>query len=247
MEKIFNFPIQDLHADFSAPSFDQIRKGNLLRIYLKEFVLNEVTKNISIEKKQLEDAKRIFYKEKNINDNTKLNKFLLFNGINEKDLEYQISLPLKIEKLSNYVLEVKIENHFLKRKDELDLYKYNAIRVKESDLAHEIYFQLEGGESNFFDLSRKYSLDKKIFPEGIVGPKNAVGLHPVIKEKLRTYDNGDLIKPFQIDNWWLIIKLLEKEQASLDQNTSKQMALELCEIFVHDKVNDLIKKNFRNL
>ena len=247
MEKIFNFPIQDLHADFSAPSFDQIRKGNLLRIYLKEFVLNEVTKNIYIEKKQLEDAKKIFYKEKNINNSTKLNEFLLFNGINEKDLEYQISLPLKIEILSTYVLEKKIESHFLKRKDELDLYRYNVIRVNGSDLAHEIYFQLEGGESNFFDLSRTYSLDKKNFPDGVVGPKNTVGLHPVIKEKLKSYDIGNLIKPFQIDKWWLIIKLLEKKQAILDQNTSKQMALELCEIFVHDKVNDLIKKNFRNL
>ena len=56
MEKIFSFPIHDFHNDFSAPSFDQIRKGNLLRIYLKEYVLNEITKNISIEKKQLEDA-----------------------------------------------------------------------------------------------------------------------------------------------------------------------------------------------
>ena len=247
MDKIFNFPIQDLHTDFSSPSFDQLRKGNLLRIYLKELVVNEITKNISIEKKQLENAKSNFYKEKNIRDSSQLNEFLLFNGINEKDLDYQISLPLKIEKLSKNVLEVKIENHFLKRKDELDLYKYNAIRVKESDLAHEIYFQLEGGESNFFDLSRKYSLDKKIFPEGIVGPKNAVGLHPVIREKLRNNDIGNLIKPFQIDNWWLIIKLLEKKEASLDQNTSKQMALELCEIFVHDKVNELIKTNFRNL
>ena len=43
------------------------------------------------------------------------------------------------------------------------------------------------------------------------------------------------------------LKILKKKQASLDKNTSKQMALELCEIFVHDKVNELIKKNFRNL
>ncbi len=247
MDKIFKFPIQDFHADISSPSFEQLRKGNLLRIYLKELVVNEITKNISIEKKQLENAKRNFYKEKNIRDSSQLNQFLLFNGINEKDLDYQISLPLKIEKLSKNVIEIKIENHFLKRKDQLDLYKYNAIRVKESDLAHEIYFQLEGGESNFFDLSRKYSLDKKIFPEGIVGPKNSVGLHPVIREKLRNYDIGNLIQPFQIDNWWLIIKLLEKKESSLDQNTSKQMARELCEIFVHDKVNELIKKNFRYL
>ena len=247
MDKIFNFPIQDLHCDFSSPSFDQLRKGNLLRIYIKELVVNEITKNISIEKKQLENAKSNFYKEKNIRDSSQLNEFLLFNGINEKDLDYQLSLPLKIKKLSKNVLEVKIENHFLKRKDELDLYKYNAIRVKDSDLAHEIYFQLENGESDFFELSRKYSLDKKMFPDGVIGPKNAVGLHPLIREKLRNYNIGNLIKPFQIDNWWLIIKLLEKREASLDQNTSKQMALELCEIFVHDKVNELIKNNFRNL
>ena len=215
MDKIFNFPIQDLHCDFSSPSFDQLRKGNLLRIYIKELVVNEITKNISIEKKQLENAKSNFYKEKNIRDSSQLNEFLLFNGINEKDLDYQLSLPLKIKKLSKNVLEVKIENHFLKRKDELDLYKYNAIRVKESDLAHEIYFQLENGESNFFELSRKYSLDKKIFPEGIVGPKNSVGLNPVIREKLRNYDIGNLIKPFQIDNWWLIIKLFERERQVL--------------------------------
>ena len=50
-------------------------------------------------------------------------------GINEEDLEYQISLPLKLEILSNQVNQSRIENHFLKRKDELDLYKYNVIRM----------------------------------------------------------------------------------------------------------------------
>ena len=38
MDKIFNFAIQDLDYDFSSPSFDQLRKGNLLRIYIKELV-----------------------------------------------------------------------------------------------------------------------------------------------------------------------------------------------------------------
>ena len=234
MDTIFNFTIPEIGADFLTPSFDKIRKGNLLRVYVKELVINKITEQISIERNQVEEAKNIFFKENKLIDNNRLNQFLLYKGINEEDLEYQISLPLKLEILSNQVNQSRIENHFLKRKDELDLYKYNVIRIDNSDLAHEIYFQLEGGESNFFDLSRRYSLDKKIFPDGVVGPKNTVGLHPVIKEKLRTYDNGDLIKPFQIDKWWLIIKLLEKKEAILDQNTSKQMALELCEIFVHD-------------
>ena len=246
MDKIFNFAIPELDADFLIPSFEQIRKGNLLRVYLKELVINKITEQISIERNQVEDAKHNFFKENKLIDNNRLNHFLLYKGINEEDLEYQISLPLKLELLSNQVNQSRIENHFLKRKDELDLYKYNVIRIENSDLAHEIYFQLEGKESNFKNLSNQYSLDKEVFPEGIVGPKNLVGTHPKIKEKLRNYDIGNLIKPFQIDKWWLIIKLLDRKQAKLDKKTCKIMALELFDIFVQDKVSELIKNYFIN-
>ena len=70
-------------------------------------------------------------------------------------------------------------------------------------------------------------------------------MHPLIIEKLRNFEIGTLIKPFQIDNWWLIIKLLEKKQAKLDKKTRKLMALELCEMFVQDNVSDLIKKKLK--
>ena len=244
MEKIFNFAIPEIEEDTLTISFDQIRKGNLLRVYLKELVIKKITEHISLEKKQIEDTKNIFFKENKLFDTIRLNQYLIYKGINEEDLEYQLTLPLKLEILSSQVSQNKIENHFLKRKDELDLYKYNVIRIDNSDLAHEIYFQLEGKESNFRKLSNQYSLDKEIFPEGIVGPKNLVGTHPELKEKLRNYDIGNLIKPFQIDNWWLIIKLLDKKQARLDKRTCRIMALELCDIFIQDKVSELIKNYF---
>ena len=238
MDKIFNCTIPEIEAEFLNPSLDKIRKGNLLRVYVKELVINKITEKISIERNQ--------FKENKLFDSNLLNQFLLYKGINEADLEYQICLPLKLEILSNQVNQSRIENHFLKRKDELDLYKYNVIRIDDSDLAHEIYFQLEGKESNFRKLSNQYSLDKEVFPEGVVGPKNLVGAHPQIKEKLRNYDIGNLIKPFQIDKWWLIIKLLDRKQAKLDKKTCKIMALELFDIFVQDKVSELIKNYIKN-
>ena len=241
MDKIFNCTIPEIEDDFPTPSLNQIRKLNLLRIYLKEFVIDKITEQIVIERNQIEEAKNIFFQKNKLFDKHRLNQFLLYKGINEEDLEYQISLPLKLEILSNQVNQSDIENHFLKRKDELDLYKYNVIRIDNGDLAHELYFQLEGKESNFRKLSNQYSLDKEIFPEGIVGPKNLVGMHPKIKEKLRNYDIGNLIEPFQIDDWWLIIRILDRKQAKLDKKTCKIMALELCDIFIQDKVNELIR------
>jgi len=244
MEKIFNFAIPEIDTDFLTPSIDKIRKGNLLKVYLKELVINKITEQIYIERNQIEHAKNNFFKENKLFDNNRLKQFLLYRGINEKDLEYQLSLPLKLEILSNKVNQTKIENHFLKRKDELDLYKYNVIRINNCDLAHEIYFQLEGKESTFKRLSNQYSLDKEIFPEGIVGPKNLVGTHPVIKEKLRNFNNGNLIKPFQINNSWLVIKLLDRKEAKLDKKTCKMMSLELCDIFVQNKVSELIENYY---
>jgi len=246
MEKIFDFSINNISSEFLNISFNQIKKGNLLRIYLKEIVLNELTKNINVSQSQFENAREKFYKDKNIFNDNDLNNYLLFNGISQKDLEYQINLPVKIDILSKKVPQNKIEKHFLKVKDALDLYTYNVIRVENSNLAHEIYFQLEGGESNFLILSNKYSLDKKNFPNGVVGPRNLVGMHPLIIEKLRNYDVGTLIKPFQINNWWLIIKLLEEKQAMLDEETTKRIAFELCEIFIQNKVSEILKKNIEH-
>ena len=247
MEKIFNFTIPEIKDEFLTPSFDQIRKGNLLRIYLKEIVINKITEKIHIQKNQLADAKKTYFKENKLFDSERLKQFLLYKGINEKELEYQISLTLKLDKLSNEVNQNQIENHFLKRKDELDLYKYNVIRIDDCDLAHEIYFQLEGKESDFKKLSNQYSLDKEVFPEGIVGPRNLVGTHHQIREKLRNNDVGNLIKPFQIQNWWLIIKLIELKKAKLDEKTYKLMAVELCEIFIQNKVSELIKDKFAKI
>lgn len=246
MEKIFDFSNSIISSKFLNISFDQIKKGNLLRIYLKEFVLNELTKKIPVNQSQFEHAREKFYEDNNISNDNDLKNYLLFNGINREDLEYQINLPVKIDLLSRKVPQNKIEKHFLKVKDELDLYTYNVIRVENSNLAHEIYFQLEGGESNFLILSNKYSLDKKTFPNGVVGPRNLVGMHPLIIEKLRNYDVGTLIKPFQINNWWLIIKLLEEKQAMLDEQTTKRIAFELCEIFIQNKVSEIIKKNIEH-
>ena len=130
MEKIFDFSINNISSEFLNISFNQIKKGNLLRIYLKEFVLNELTKNINLSQSQFENAREKFYKDKNIFNDNDLNNYLLFNGINQKDLEYQITLPVKIDILSKKVPQNNIEKHFLKVKDELDLYTYNVIRVE---------------------------------------------------------------------------------------------------------------------
>ena len=80
MEKIFDFSINNISSEFLNISFNQIKKGNLLRIYLKEFVLYELTKKINVSQSQFENAREKFYKDNNIfNDNDLKNYLLFFN------------------------------------------------------------------------------------------------------------------------------------------------------------------------
>ena len=63
MDTIFNCTIPEIEADCLIPSLDKIRKGNLLRVYLKELVINKITEQIHIERNQIEEAKSNFFKE----------------------------------------------------------------------------------------------------------------------------------------------------------------------------------------
>ena len=78
MDKIFNCTMPEIEAEFLNPSLDKIRKGNLLRVYLKELVINKITEQISIERNKVEEAKNIFFKENKLIDNNRLNQFLLY-------------------------------------------------------------------------------------------------------------------------------------------------------------------------
>ena len=81
------------------------------------------------------------------------------------------------------------------------------MRVSEEGLANELYLQITEEDVNFKELINKYSegLEKKT--NGIIGPSPISKTHPILQEKLRSAKQGQLIKPFKIENWWLIVRL----------------------------------------
>ena len=106
-------------------------------------------KDISLTKTEFNDEISNFYDKNSINDSNNLNKYLEFYGITEEDLQHQILLPLKILKFSKNMFQNKVDSYFLKRKESLDKYTYNILRLDNPDLASELYFQLQEKESDF--------------------------------------------------------------------------------------------------
>jgi parvulin-like peptidyl-prolyl isomerase len=212
-----------------------LTKSNLVRPLIKSFIINNLIEDINLTNSEVNEECSKFYESKGIIDSINLNKYLAHYGITEEDLKHQILLPLKILKFSKEFFQKKVDTHFLKRKESLDMYTYNILRLDNFDLAYELYFQLQDKESDFNNLSFQYSIDSNIFPNGIAGPRSLDGLHPKIVEVLKSASPGILIEPFAVERWWLIIKIIEKNQASLDFQNSNLMFQELFDKYVEEK------------
>ena len=158
-----------------------------------------------------------------------------------QDYHQQILIDLKKYLFAKTNFQNEIENYFFQKKEELDTYIFNIIRLKNKDLAHELFFRLEEGESNFNFLAKKYAIYSDLYPEGIYGPVTIKGFHPTIKEKLIGSSEGDLLQPFQADDWWIIIKLIEKKEAKLDYLMKKNLFLEMFNEFVNKITNEILK------
>ena len=115
----------------------------------------------------------------------------------------------------------------------MDQYTYSLITVKESDLAYELYLQIDSEEAEFSALAKKYSSEGNTNKMGVIGPQGLGNVHPVLKEKLLTAKKGELLNPFKIDNWWVIVRLEEKVEAKLDDFVRQRITLSLFDKWVN--------------
>ena len=220
--------------------------GNMLPNMVKNFLIYSLVKEISLEQNIFDkEIKNFYLKNKIINEND-LENFLKSRGISEEHLFYQITLPLKIFKFAKDNFQKELKTYFLNRKDLLDLYTFNIIRVKNKDIAYEIYFRLDSKESDFINLSERFSYYSDLYPKGLYGPKNLQGINPIIKNKLLISSQDELIQPFQVEEWWIILKLIDKKKAKLDEPTSKMLLLEIFNKYINNLVRNFIEEYLKN-
>ena len=218
-----------------------IKLGNMLPNLIRNFLIVKITSDISLEQDIYDNEIKKFYFKNDILNKKDLDNILKTKGISEEELHYQITLPLKVLKYAQQNFENQIESYFLERKDFLDEYTFNIIRLRNKDLSYELYFKIESEESDFIKLSEKYSYYSELYPKGIFGPKNLQGMNPLIVNKLIIASPGELIEPFQVDKWWIILKLINKKEAKLDKSTSNILLIEIFNKFINNLV-----KNFTN-
>ena len=227
----------------STPSFHDLTpetkallsRHNLLKAWVRAEVTATAVQSVDLQPEQCAELWSAYLQKQNIEDDVALNQHLQEIGLSADDLHWQLELPRRIRHYSQEHFQHKAEARFLARKEQLDQVVYSLLRVKDGFLARELYLRIAGREANFADLAAQYSQGPEAKTKGIVGPVPMRQAHPALSERLRTSQPGQLLEPFNIEQWWLVARLERYEAARFDAATAEQMTTELFQEWIQEE------------
>lgn len=214
--------------------------GLLLQLAQSQVLLETAARVELSEQEQAQVRQQICSKLK-LEDPSQLDAVAEAKGLDLQALLEQAARPIKLRKDALERFGHKVEQHFLTRKSGLDQVVYSLLRVKDRDLANELYLMLAGNESNFADLAARYAEGPERGTRGIVGPVPINQAHPLLAERLRSCQPGELCPPMQVEGWHLVVRLESLRPANLDPATEAGMAQELLMQWVQEEARTRIE------
>ena len=240
LDKIGSMTAKNL-AERSENLLQELRRHNLLQTLVQRQVVADAVSAQELDIKTCQQAREQFCLQNGLPDETSIQTFLNTRNLSPEDLSWQIELPLRIRAHCKEHYQHKAEAHFLRRKNQLDQVVYSLLRIKDPHLALELYLRIDAGEANFADLAAEFSEGAEKQTNGIVGPVPLTQAHPALAERLRTSPAGQLMQPFQIADWWLVVRLETYSPASFDDGTAERMARELFDEWVREETSHRIQ------
>ena len=220
----------------------------MLKPLMRQMVMADLAAEVPVTADECRQALQVFMQDQNLNSEEDLQGFLRLNLVRHDELEQQLITPLRLQRYVAQRHLPKAEARFLQRKTQLDRVVYSLLRLEDPGLARELYLQIDEGESDFAELAARHAEGPERSTRGVVGPVPLMQAHPILAERLRTGTPGELMEPFRIEKWWLVVRLESYSPATLDEETAQQMARELFEEAVEEAVqqrlNQLIPLRF---
>ena len=173
-----------------------------------------------------------------------LNSWKNLNGLTEESWEVFIVRKWQWSFWCINNFEDKISNYYLERKSFLDMIEYSIIRVKNQNLASELFLRIKEKEEKFEDIASKYSEGPEKNTNGHIGPIPLGNAHPLLAHLLQISEEGKTNSPRMIDNWWVIVRKEKLFNTSLNDGLIQKLALELGEIFLNNSIDSFIKKDY---
>lgn len=226
-------------ADVSNPLDPQaigvLRRHNLLRALVEAEVAAEALANVNVTPEQEMEALEAYRGERSEEEVLGIVKAKW--GWDAAAWRWNVLKPLRTQLLCEDRYKPKAEARFLQRKNDLDQVVYSLIRVRDAALANELFHQICDDDQDFADLAARYAEGPERGTNGIVGPISLTTGHPVLSERLRAAEPGNVIPPFKLLDWWLLVRLERRIPATFTDDVANQMATELFKEWVQEEAS----------
>lgn len=216
----------------------------LLPQLLQEIILDQAVKDIECSDPEKTAAYNQFCQQNQLASEEQVQAWLQHHNMSREELKKFVVKKLKIAKYKEITWGDKVESYFLKRKPQLDRVVYSLIRTDKPEIAQELYFRIQEGESTFSELAAEYSLGLEAQTGGLIGPVEMTAPHPKIAQMLSTSQPGQVLPPTRVEDWLVIVRLENYLSAKLDPPMRQRMLEEMFRDWIQQQIQEKVKYRF---
>ena len=213
-----------------------LKRYQMLPGMLRELAIDRAITEIECSNDEQISALKQFYDRYQLTDEDRLEQWLKRHGLERPYLVEIAIRNFKIDKFKHQTWGNQVGSYFLKRKSQLDRAIYSLIRTSDIGIAQEIYFRSIEGEQTFEEIARQYSQGAESKTGGLIGPVELSTPHPAIAQLIMTQPIGQVCRPVQLEQWFVIIRPEQIIPAQLDEPMRQRLIDELFQIWVQAQV-----------
>ena len=176
-------------------------------------VEDEIARVVPIDYKWLSEAKATFLQSETL----ELALSRLYFTEDQLDLHLWREKALRI--FAQQLFAPLLEEVFLASHGAYDQLIYSLIRVRDPGLARELWIRLEEGEASFAQLAADFGEGPESGRLGIFGPLLFSSITPPqLATMLKTLKPGEIHKPTQLGDWYILLRLERFIPAQFDDS-----------------------------
>ena len=144
-------------------------------------------------------------------------------GLSLDEVEKLAAFDNCLTRASHWIWSQEVPGLFLQRRGDFDQVVLTMVRVRDPDLATELFFQLQEGESTFHELVDRHADEADRLRRGVVGPVPVNRLNPLLMRVVRRYQPGELIPPLDLNGVVHLIRVDSLQPGRLDDQLRAQL------------------------
>jgi hypothetical protein len=163
-----------------------------------------------------------------------------------RQLEDLAIFPEAVAQATETLWADQVPSLFLERRERYDTVTLSLVRVRDADLAMELFFQLQERSLDFGEAVRRYGEEADRRSRGLVGPVAVQKLHPVMAQVVRRHPPGTLIPPLDISGMQHLVRVESFEAAQLSEPIRQQLLGELRSRWLGEQLGHLRQRLARS-